>query len=133
MCAMRRCPHRDEVLGRETCDRDVVDRERADAGDRAADADLPRSCSRSTSCSVSSRETAITASTLAQQEVLEHARALAASPDRLYRVRSYPCRSSACCAPSSTDEKNQRFRNGMTTPMLRVRPDARLDAFDETT
>src|SRR5689334_17938247 len=32
-----------------------------------------------------------------------------------------------------TDVKNQRLRCGTTAPMLRVRPEARLDASEETT
>ena len=35
--------------------------------------------------------------------------------------------------PLSTVLKNQRSRNGTSTPMLRVRPEARLEADDETT
>ena len=35
--------------------------------------------------------------------------------------------------PLSTVLKNQRSRNGTSTPMLRVRPEARLDADAETT
>src|SRR5690554_5641585 len=35
--------------------------------------------------------------------------------------------------PESRVAKNQRSRNGTITPMFLVRPDARLDARDETT
>jgi hypothetical protein len=35
--------------------------------------------------------------------------------------------------PESTVLKNHLSRNGTTTPMLRVRPEARLDARDDTT
>src|SRR6478736_2686635 len=40
---------------------------------------------------------------------------------------------SADAMPLSTVEKNQRSRKGTSTPMLRVRPEARLDADAETT
>jgi hypothetical protein len=46
---------------------------------------------------------------------------------------SYPRRISADAMPLSTVEKNHRSRNGTSTPMLRVRPEARLDAEAETT
>src|SRR6478609_6152702 len=40
---------------------------------------------------------------------------------------------SAEAIPLSTVEKNQRSRNGTSTPMLRVRPEARLEAEADTT
>src|SRR5918993_4488538 len=40
---------------------------------------------------------------------------------------------SADAVPLRTVLKNQRSRNGTSTPMLRVRPEARLDAEEETT
>src|SRR5690606_26114690 len=40
---------------------------------------------------------------------------------------------SALVAPESTVLKNQRSSRGTITPTFRVRPDARLDARDETT
>lgn len=47
---------------------------------------------------------------------------------RLYSRTSYPAALNTCSAASSTVPKNQRPTYGTTTPMVKVRPLARLEA-----
>ena len=135
MCAMRRCPiaMRCSVARR---DRDVVDRERADAGDRAADADqrlaeVVQPLDLVLGELEGDRDHRVDA--LAQQEVLEHARAP--------RGR----RPTGCTGSGRTRAQQRLLRtleHRREEPAVQERdddadvaraPDARLDAFDETT
>lgn len=84
-----------------------------------------RSAADSSSSGMSSDSSA---STRLRTGILVKKRLRVSGEPRLYSRTSYPAALNTCSAESSTVPKNQRPTYGTTTPMVKVRPLARLDA-----